>query len=65
IPVPDPRRKSDRVILEGDVPSPATPPSGCRFHTRCPFVMERCRMEEPLFDDNGSDHFVACFLYHK
>ncbi|MBN1332567.1 MAG: ABC transporter ATP-binding protein [Synergistales bacterium] len=65
IPVPDPRRKSDRVILEGDVPSPATPPSGCRFHTRCPFAMERCKMEEPLFDDNGSDHFVACFLYQK
>jgi len=63
IPVPDPTQKSDRVILEGDVPSPANPPSGCRFHTRCPFAMERCRKEEPLFEDQGSDHFVACFLY--
>lgn len=65
IPVPDPARKADRVILEGDVPSPADPPGGCRFHTRCPFVMERCRKEEPAFINQGNDHFVACFLHEK
>jgi oligopeptide/dipeptide ABC transporter ATP-binding protein len=65
IPVPDPARKADRVILEGDVPSPADPPGGCRFHTRCPHAMERCRNEEPAFINQGNDHFVACFLHEK
>lgn len=65
IPVPDPAGKTDRVILEGDVPSPADPPKGCRFHTRCPHAMERCRKEEPEFTDQGNDHFVACFLHEK
>lgn len=65
IPVPDPTRKREQIILEGDVPSPVNPPSGCRFHTRCPYVMDRCRIEEPRFDDVGGEHFVACFLYQK
>ena len=46
-PMPDPRAKRERIVLEGDVPSPINPPSGCRFHTRCPFVFDRCRVEEP------------------
>ncbi len=63
IPLPDPTKKRKRILLEGDVPSPINPPAGCRFHTRCPKVMERCRKEEPPFVDVGGDHFVACFLY--
>ena len=47
VPLPDPTAKRDRVILTGDVPSPINPPSGCRFHTRCPYVFDRCRVEEP------------------
>jgi oligopeptide/dipeptide ABC transporter ATP-binding protein len=62
VPIPDPGKKRKRVILEGDVPSPVNPPAGCRFHTRCPYAMEKCGKEEPLFEDKGSDHFVACFL---
>ncbi len=62
IPVPDPRLKRERMILTGDVPSPLNPPPGCRFHTRCPFAMDRCRMEEPAFREVGPDHWVACFL---
>ncbi|HXF35019.1 MAG TPA: dipeptide ABC transporter ATP-binding protein [Candidatus Acidoferrales bacterium] len=62
IPVPDPssehRRK--RIILSGDIPSPVNPPSGCRFHTRCPIAFERCSREEPPFRDYGGGHFAAC-----
>ena len=62
IPVPDPTLKRERVVLKGDVPSPLNPPPGCRFHTRCPKVMDICRSEEPLFRDVESGHFVACHL---
>ena len=62
IPVPDPRLKRDRMILTGDVPSPLNPPPGCRFHTRCPFAMERCKVEEPAFKEAAPGHWVACFL---
>jgi oligopeptide/dipeptide ABC transporter ATP-binding protein len=62
IPVPDPGHRSERIILEGDVPSPARPPSGCRFHPRCRMRSERCKMEEPLLRDVGSGRQVACFL---
>ena len=63
IPVPDPLAKRQRIILEGDVPSPIHPPSGCRFHTRCPKVMPVCREKEPLLEDRGARHKVACHLY--
>ena len=60
IPVPDVGRNKRRIILEGDVPSPLNPPDGCRFHTRCPFAVDRCRMEEPLLEDVKSGHRAAC-----
>jgi oligopeptide/dipeptide ABC transporter ATP-binding protein len=62
IPVPDPRRRRERIVLGGDVPSPANPPAGCRFHTRCPFVMARCKQEEPPAYRVGEGHEVRCFL---
>ncbi len=65
VPIPDPKieKKRERLILTGDVPSPINPPSGCHFHTRCPYVMPVCKEIEPLFADQGSGHFVACHLY--
>ena len=62
IPVPDPDLKRDRIILKGDVPSPANPPPGCRFHTRCPVAIEKCKLEEPPLIDRGNEHFVACHV---
>ena len=61
-PVPDPRAKRERLLLEGDVPSPLNPPSGCAFHTRCPFVFDRCRVETPVLKSIGSHHVAACHL---
>ncbi|MFL5230760.1 MAG: oligopeptide/dipeptide ABC transporter ATP-binding protein [Microvirga sp.] len=62
-PLPDPRAKRERIVLEGDVPSPMKPPSGCRFHTRCPFVFDRCRVEEPALKPSSADgRLVACHL---
>ena len=63
IPIPDPKRKRDRIVLKGDVPTPINPPSGCRFHTRCPYVMPRCSQEEPPLRDVTPGHAVACHLY--
>ncbi|MED1955076.1 dipeptide ABC transporter ATP-binding protein [Brevibacillus centrosporus] len=63
VPTPDPDAARERVILQGDVPSPANPPSGCTFHTRCPHVTDECRTTRPLFQDAGDGHFVACHLY--
>jgi len=60
IPIPDPDLKRERIILAGDVPSPLRPPSGCRFHTRCPEAMEQCHVEEPPLVDLGGEHWVAC-----
>ena len=61
IPVPDPKLKRDRTILKGDVPSPLRPPSGCRFHPRCPVVMDICSKEEPVFKEHNQGHFAACW----
>ncbi|TAK29560.1 MAG: ATP-binding cassette domain-containing protein [Chloroflexota bacterium] len=62
VPIPDPEieSKRERIILSGDVPSPLYPPSGCRFHTRCPIALEVCPNTEPEFRDVGGDHWVAC-----
>lgn len=62
VPVPDPTAKRQRIILKGDVPSPINPPSGCRFHTRCPFVFDRCRSEEPVLRPVSPNHLSACHL---
>ncbi len=63
VPIPDPvvEEQRRRVILEGDVPSPANPPVGCNFSTRCPVVMDICKEEEPEFQESSSGHWVACF----
>jgi peptide/nickel transport system ATP-binding protein/oligopeptide transport system ATP-binding protein len=62
IPVPDPTLKRQRIILQGDVPSPLNPPTGCRFHTRCPVAFDRCSEEEPILKDYGAEHYAACWL---
>ena len=61
-PVPEPGARRDRIILKGDIPSPINPPSGCRFHTRCPFAEARCLAEEPVMRTIASGHQVACHL---
>ena len=67
VPIPDPvvTRARERVILEGDIPSPINPPSGCKFHTRCPYATERCKQEVPVFKDHGGGHYAACHLLDK
>ena len=62
IPVPDPQREREKIILEGDVPSPIDPPSGCTFHTRCPYAQDICRQEEPSFEAKQENHLAACHL---
>lgn len=63
VPIPDPaiEKKRQRIILQGDVPSPINPPPGCRFHTRCPIAIDKCRVEDPPFIDYGGGHFAACW----
>ena len=65
IPIPDPelKKRGSARRLSGDVPSPISPPSGCRFHTRYPHVMERCKVEEPVFTEVTPGHWVSCFLH--
>lgn len=62
VPVPDPEYKRNRIILKGDIPSASNPPSGCKFHTRCPYATKKCSEEIPEYKDAGSGHFVACHL---
>ncbi len=62
VPVANPKAKRLTALLQGDVPSPINPPSGCAFHTRCPYVMERCKLETPQLAAVGGPHQVACFL---
>ena len=62
VPVPDPKVQRKRVILPGDVPSSVDPPSGCRFHTRCPYAFDRCRVEEPQMKEVRPGHWAACHL---
>ena len=64
VPLPDPvkSRARQRILLEGDIPSPLDPPSGCRFHTRCPYATERCSAEQPRLKEYGPGHYAACHL---
>ena len=63
IPIPDPDLKRERLLLEGDVPSPLNPPSGCRFHPRCPRAMDICSAEAPAWKEYQPGRWVACWLY--
>ncbi|MDF2676943.1 MAG: oppF [Bacillota bacterium] len=67
IPIPDPdvAKSSKRIVLEGDVPSPVNPPSGCKFRTRCRYAMDICKEVDPVFKNIGSEHYVACHLLDK
>ncbi|HLQ96745.1 MAG TPA: dipeptide ABC transporter ATP-binding protein [Pseudogracilibacillus sp.] len=65
VPVPDPDFQKEETVLEGDMPSPANPPSGCAFHTRCPFKMDICTKEEPAYREVQDGHFAACHLYNE
>ena len=65
IPIPDPSRRGERIILSGDVPSPIHPPSGCRFHTRCPHAADQCRSSEPAEEFVKEGHRVACHFWKK
>lgn len=62
VPVPDPTLKRDRIVLQGDIPSPANPPKGCKFHTRCPIATSQCSEQVPEYRNVGNNHFVACHL---
>ncbi|MDL2302545.1 dipeptide ABC transporter ATP-binding protein [Lachnospiraceae bacterium OttesenSCG-928-D06] len=65
IPIPDPDAKMERIVLEGSIPSPANPPSGCKFHTRCPECMEVCKNVVPEYKEQEEGHFVACHLFDE
>ncbi|MGO0063443.1 oligopeptide/dipeptide ABC transporter ATP-binding protein [Brevibacillus fluminis] len=63
VPLPNPLQKRERIMLRGEILSPMNPPSGCIFHTRCPFVMDRCKREAPVKQEAAPQHFVSCHLY--
>ncbi|MDD3223368.1 MAG: dipeptide ABC transporter ATP-binding protein [Clostridium sp.] len=62
VPIPDPTYKKNRIILKGDIPSPANPPSGCKFHTRCPYAKKICSEQNPEYREVAPQHFVACHI---
>jgi oligopeptide/dipeptide ABC transporter ATP-binding protein len=62
VPVPIPKLKRERIVLKGDIPSPVNPPAGCKFHTRCPWAEDICKLQIPAYRNVGADHFVACHL---
>ncbi|PTY78790.1 dipeptide/oligopeptide/nickel ABC transporter ATP-binding protein [Heyndrickxia sporothermodurans] len=63
VPIADVDHKKERIVLQGDVPSPANPPKGCSFHTRCPLAMDKCSVERPIFKEVDKGHFAACHLH--
>ncbi len=63
VPIPDVDFQKERIILQGDVPSPANPPKGCAFHTRCPYAMDKCQSVKPVFKEVENGHFTACHLH--
>jgi oligopeptide/dipeptide ABC transporter, ATP-binding protein, C-terminal domain len=65
VPVPDPDSKINRIVLQGDIPSPANPPKGCKFHTRCSDCMSACKLFQPKFTDLGGGRYVACHKYDQ
>ena len=65
IPMPDPKAKMDRIVLEGTIPSPANPPAGCKFHTRCKYCTEKCKNEVPVQKEVEPGHFVVCHLFNE
>ncbi len=65
VPNPNPNEKSERILLKGDIPSPANPPKGCKFHTRCPHAMEICKHIAPAYKEYEQGHFTACHLYSQ
>ncbi|WP_019120356.1 ABC transporter ATP-binding protein [Brevibacillus massiliensis] len=66
VPVPDPTKRKERIILQGDLPNPANPPAGCHFHTRCPHVQEICRSKPPVLQSHAEGHLVSChFPVHE
>jgi peptide/nickel transport system ATP-binding protein len=66
VPIPDPNARRSEAVIKGEIPSPINPPSGCRFHTRCPsYIGDICKRVEPLLQDVGGEHYVACHLYNK
>jgi oligopeptide transport system ATP-binding protein len=65
VPIPDPKTRSQRILLEGEIPSPITPPNGCRFHTRCPHATELCKAKEPILEGTHEGHLSACHYNSK
>lgn len=65
VPIPVYNSKKERIVLEGDVPSPINPPSGCPFHPRCSKCMDICKEEKPCLKDCGNGHLIACHLYDE